>query len=972
MRRTLILAVFIFLFAVSSFSLPPSDAVIQTPDGTRSIDNTTFIDANKILMFVTNHGNFGRDLSGFFGYDYGTFFPFTDTSLISSGMETKSPLYASGLWVGGKVGEDIRVALAEYSDEYVPGPMSGETFMSDDPAFRVYKLYIDSLGDNPNDDYLNWPEDQGAPVDDEGDPLMIGDRMLWTVYNDADPSGHANNAGLTNPLGLEVRHTTFAFDRNNEIDNIIFFRLRISNKGPNTIDSCHFSLWVDPDVGGAGDDMIGCDSLLSLGYAYNADNDDSQYGGTPPAIGYNFLQGPMIYTGYPADTARMWGQAFMGYKNIKMTSFNKYINGTDPDNPQEVYNFMRGLTKSGAPYIYNGSPSNFVHSGDPVAGTGDLDSSPADRRMMLNCGPVTFESGDSTEIIAAIVVGQGSDHLNSVTVMKELDLFARVLYENGFAVPGDRVHEVPNEFPNIQAAIDASSNGDTVLVYDGIYLGNGNRDLDFGGRLIVLMSENGPEFTNIAVQGTEAIRHRAFSFTNGEDSTAVVKGFHFEGGTYNIGGAVLINNSSPTFEDCVFADNINIPVGDVAYGGAMSLAHSNSMIRNCVFSNNRSAAGSCIYISYGSPLIENCIFRDNVAQPVAVAAHAAGIYMAFTGAVISHCQFFNNNSPKGTAMTIDEASPLIEYCTLTRNNGSAEGSVIECIGGSFGSSPVINNSIIAFNDQCQAFYCGDASCTPIITCTDIFGNTLGNWTDCIAEFENSDGNIYIDPLFCNIGARDFHLAQNSLCAPDNNFCGDLIGALDVGCGGRRTEIVPTLMYAYWAFSIDTHYIDIYLYEVGSDYSIYDVDTGSVMINGTIHPLAFEYVHETDSTQEALKMTLNRADFILSYFPIWDNAILKYTISLSYNKGLLWPPQIIGWTYIRGHISGDINDDGKINLLDVTYLVRFLYLGGPEPIPEAMVADMDGSMSLNIRDVAYLISYLFKGGPPPVDPVNIGH
>ncbi|MEW5922465.1 MAG: right-handed parallel beta-helix repeat-containing protein [Candidatus Zixiibacteriota bacterium] len=972
MKKAAVLAAFIILLALSSSSLPPSDATISLPDGTRSIDNTTFIDANSILMFVTNHGNFGRDLSGFFGYDYGTFFPFTDTALISSGAETTSPLYASGLWIGGKVSGEIRVVVAEYDDEYVPGPMSDGTSAPDEPAFRVYKLYKDSLEDNPNSDYLSWPEDQGAPVDNEGKPIMFGDQMLWSVYNDADPTAHQNDAGMTGPLGLEVKHTTFAFDRDNDIDNIIFFRLCIINKGANTIDSCYFSLWADPDVGGAGDDFVGCDSLLSLGYAYNADDYDSQYGDTPPAVGYDFLQGPMMYTGNSTDTAGMWGQDFPRYKNLKMISFNKYINGTDPDNRDEVYNYMRGLNRDGTPYMYNGLPNNFVHSGDPVAGTGDIDSNPTDRRMMLSCGPLTFAPGDSTEIIAAIIIGSGSDNLNAVTVIRNLERFAQMIYENNFVIPGDRVLEVPNEYPNIQAAINASSDGDTVLVHDGTYLGNGNRDLDFGGRLIVLMSENGPDVTKLAVQGTEADRHRAFSFTNGEDTTAVVKGFRMEGGTYNIGGAVLIENSSPKFEDCIFYNNNNIPVGDIAYGGAMALSHSSSIIRDCLFANNRSAAGASIYASYGEPVIETCIFRDNTAQPVTVSAHAAGIYLSWCNAAMNKCLFYNNSSPKGTALTIDESSPHVEYCTFTRNGGSAEGSVIECVGGAHGSSPVISNCIIAFNDQCRAFFCGDVDCVPIITCTDIYGNTLGNWVDCIAEHENINGNIYIDPLFCSIASRDFHLARNSLCAPNNNFCGDLIGALDVGCGGRGTEVIPTLMYAYWAFSMETFYIDIYLYEVGADYSIYDVDTGAVMINGTMHPPSFEYIPETDSTQEALKMTLNRADFIVSYFPIWDNAILKYTISLSYTKDMLWPTQINGWTYIRGHISGDFNDDGSINLLDVIYLIRFLYHGGPMPVPEAMAADVDGSQAVNIRDVSYLVNYLFRGGPAPVEPEVTGH
>jgi len=971
MRKAVILAIIIGLLAMTAFSLPPPGADTDV-DGTRMVDDITFIDVNNILMFVTNHGNFGRDLSAYFGYDYGTFFPFSDTASISDGSKATSPLYASGLWIGGKVGTEIRVTLAEYNDEYVPGPMSGGTYMPDEPGFRVYKLYADSLGDNPNSDYINWPVYQGAPVDGDGDPLMIGDRMLWSVYNDADPFHHINNAGGTDPLGIEVKHTTFAYDNGDMLDNVVFFKMQIFNRGGNAIDSCYFSLWADPDVGSAGDDYVGCDSMLSLGYAYNADNDDAQYSGNAPAIGYNFLQGPLMETGNAADTARMWGEKYAGYKNITMTSFNKYINGTDPDQPVEVYNYMRGLTRDGMEYIYDGSPNSFVHSGDPVSGTGDLDTDPADRRMMLSCGPLSFAPGDSTEIYAAIIIGQGADNLNSVTVMKNIDEFAQAAYDNYFVMPGDRVHEVPDEYPTIQAGIDAASEGDTVLVHDGVYLGDGNRDLSFGGKNIVLISENGPEFTDIAVQGTESDRHRAFSFVNGEGSEAVVSGFEIEGGSYHTGGAVLISNSSPTFENCIFDDNINIPMGDVAYGGAMLLENSNAVIRNCVFNNNRSATGACMYISYGAPLVENCTFRDNVAQPAAFAAHAAGIYLSWTEAVISHCLFYGNNSPKGSALTIDEASPHVEYCTFTRNTGSDEGSVIECLGGSNGSDPAITNCLIAFNDNCEAFFCADAICSPSVTCSDFYGNTLGDWTGCVAGLEEINGNLTVDPMFCDIATRDFHLAGNSQCAPDNNFCADLIGALGVGCGKRGTAIDPPLMYAYWAFSLDTSYAYVYIYDYENGCDIYNIDTGSVMINDIFHPLEFEYIPESDSMQEALRMKINIQDFVFSYFPCWDNAILEYTIELSCYKDAMCPPSLTGWINMRGHVSGDFNDDGAVNLLDVTYLVKYLYIGGPEPIPEATAADIDANGSVDIRDVVYLIRYLFKGGPPPVDPERPGH
>jgi len=61
--------------------------------------------------------------------------------------------------------------------------------------------------------------------------------------------------------------------------------------------------------------------------------------------------------------------------------------------------------------------------------------------------------------------------------------------------------------------------------------------------------------------------------------------------------------------------------------------------------------------------------------------------------------------------------------------------------------------------------------------------------------------------------------------------------------------------------------------------------------------------------------------------------------------------------------GDMNETITINILDITYLISYLYKGGPEP--ESMwAADVNGDGNVNILDVTYLISYLYKGGPAP--------
>jgi hypothetical protein len=66
------------------------------------------------------------------------------------------------------------------------------------------------------------------------------------------------------------------------------------------------------------------------------------------------------------------------------------------------------------------------------------------------------------------------------------------------------------------------------------------------------------------------------------------------------------------------------------------------------------------------------------------------------------------------------------------------------------------------------------------------------------------------------------------------------------------------------------------------------------------------------------------------------------------------------------ICGDANGDGKINLLDVSYMINTLYRHGAPSVPPA-AADPDNSTKLNLLDISFLISFLYRGGLNPVCP-----
>ncbi len=124
-------------------------------------------------------------------------------------------VYDMGPWVIGKMNGMPAVSLNEWFTLYSPGPIiNGQAGIIAQPedslTFRIYKI---SRGDdNSNPDYAEWPDTLGAPVDQNGDPLLYGDQTLWTVYNGVDSTVSSRNiyGSYFPPLPVEIRQTVFA------------------------------------------------------------------------------------------------------------------------------------------------------------------------------------------------------------------------------------------------------------------------------------------------------------------------------------------------------------------------------------------------------------------------------------------------------------------------------------------------------------------------------------------------------------------------------------------------------------------------------------------------------------------------------------------------------------------------------------------------------------------------------------------
>lgn len=381
-------------------------------------DDAKFLDINLVELGVSNFGNLAYDPNA--GGYQGLYYP--------AGQRYGSVLYTGGLWLLGKVGGELRSASCEYSTEYQPGMILPDG-TADDPADDRYEVFKFERANPPSAEAIA----QGCPSE------LLGDQMLYAVYNDLGTHEHLMG---TAPLGVEVQQTTWGYSAEGAFSSLAFIRFRVINKGGNTIEDAYCAVFYDPDLGDSNDDATGADSVRGLGFVYNGDSYDDNYGAQMPAMASDFFQGPIVDA--PGETAVLNdGTVLTDKKMLGNTAIFHFIGGgpivgmQDPSTAAEQYNFCRGLLSTGEPMIdpTTGRATTYWLAGDPVTGEGWIYSdllSPMDIRFGNASGPFTMAPGDTQDIVIGIVLGRGTDNLNSITVMRHNDLIAQKLYDVNF------------------------------------------------------------------------------------------------------------------------------------------------------------------------------------------------------------------------------------------------------------------------------------------------------------------------------------------------------------------------------------------------------------------------------------------------------------------------------------------------------------------------------------------------------------
>ncbi len=375
---------------------------------------------------------------------------------------------------------------------------------------------------------------------------------------------------------------------------------------------------------------------------------------------------------------------------------------------------------------------------------------------------------------------------------------------------------VPQNQPTIQAGINAATDGDTVLIADGTYTGSGNKEIEYFGKAITVISENGPEACIIDCQNSG----RGFYFRGGEGNGSVLDGLTIRNGyvsggyVSNRGGGIRIGSvSSPLIRNCKIKQNKATGSGSGIY-----VASSATVFENCVISFNE---GSGMYLdgSSGGPLtVTGCTFESNL---------TFGFYggtVNMTGCsirnnmqtgvqcqgTVHNCVFTGNQGATGAGLTISGGS--VTNCTFSGNASASVGGAIYCnpsgtivIGGSPGAGNTfsgnsagsgadvfcnVNESVIVnaryntFSGSCYSDYqvspqeafdlTGCASGETLIN-QDVYVSTAGDdaadglsWETAFRSVRRAAGKVYgtlENPVTIHVAAGQYSPSLTGECFP---------------------------------------------------------------------------------------------------------------------------------------------------------------------------------------------------------------
>jgi len=458
--------------------------------------------------------------------------------------------------------------------------------------------------------------------------------------------------------------------------------------------------------------------------------------------------------------------------------------------------------------------------------------------------------------------------------------------------------QVPSDYLNIQDALNAASDGDTVKVSSGVYyenivwpstdgiqlLGNGEDTVINGGQIshVIEISKN-----SIGVITNKTLLSQ-FKITNGK---------HYDGR----GGGIYCKNVSPCISHLVIEGNLAN-----SYGGGFFAINSNVELSNSVvkynYVNSNLSGGAGISIMYSNLKLNNIVVQENTS-----ADYGGGIFCSdseLNATNILIVKNFSKNS--GGGIYSMESNINLTNATIHSNSTNANQGVNA--GGVFlitTHANIVNSIIWDNSDYDMIFYCTSDGYSMDIEYSNIKGgkNSIGIPQEYFrSKIRWLEGNLTVNPSFVDPDSDDYHLSIDSQCIDaghpdlDNDYITWQNDVDDQDKNGTRMD----MGYMYFASTV----------------TVYSI-SGRVTTNG----LGFPNVKISFLNQHVF--TDSEGQFIINN--IFNHSEGKVT---PFKEGYSFLPPFIKLTKIESNRYADFVDAGNssvainsVSLKDAIYVLK---------------------------------------------------
>jgi hypothetical protein len=325
----------------------------------------------------------------------------------------------------------------------------------------------------------------------------------------------------------------------------------------------------------------------------------------------------------------------------------------------------------------------------------------------------------------------------------------------------------------IQDAMGLAAAGDTVLVWPGTYE---NRIVMRSG--VSLVSQAGASRTTLNANGEpSAIDAGRSARVEG----ILVQGFKITG-TLNSSLSEVARTihvwGSAVVRECVIT-------GNFAMVGGAHLRSGDLRILDTHFFNNVGGAGSPwvsgVSCAGGYLVVERCTFEDQYGGAV---FRTEGGKVELRDSVVRNCEPFKIAQGTESVLIYNNLFDRVPYpitidseafVVIRQNTFARAGSQGAALGPALGRNTVVDRNVMTGARHGLWLCCPEI----LVTCNNSWGNEV-NWIGR-GNLAGIDGNMSLQPKYCDAVNGDFTVAANSPLLPQNNPCHDQIGAFPQGC-----------------------------------------------------------------------------------------------------------------------------------------------------------------------------------------------